>query len=68
MKDFLGKELAIGDKIVGAVSHGRNAGASLSKGKIIRFTPKMVICELHDYTGAYESERKITPDKIIKMS
>lgn len=67
MKDYLGQELRMGDRIAAVVSHGKNAGASLSDGFISRMTEKTVFFEGPDYTGRYVRERRISPAKVIKI-
>lgn len=69
MKDFLGNELVIGDNIVASVSHGKNAGASLVKGKIVGFTAQYVKAELPRYWASFgDEERLISSNKVIKMA
>lgn len=47
MKDFNGKELNIGDKVITTVSNGRSGSyAGYAKGIVIGFTPKMIKIEL----------------------
>ena len=69
MKDFLGNELAIGDNVIAAISHGRNSGATLVKFTITGFTNKFVTGTIPDYTGytGRFSQKKISPEKIVKM-
>ena len=67
MKDFLGNQLEADDKVVCAVAHGRNAGASLVRGKVVRFTPQMVVVKCPEYYGGKAEERRIDPNKIIKL-
>jgi hypothetical protein len=59
MKDFLDNEIKLGDRIVFAKDHGRNAGASLSHGQVADFTAKMVRIE-------YTDDNWSTPRKILK--
>ena len=64
MKDFLGKEINIGDNIVYLA--GRRTGSSsrrnmLFKGEVIGFTTKMVIV----LEEKYRSEEKIMPWNIV---
>ena len=42
MQDYLNRELSVGDAIIYASPHGRNAGASLEKGEVVGFTPQFV--------------------------
>lgn len=68
VKDFLNNELKEGDRVVCAVSHHKNAGASLVIGRIIRFTIKMLVVERTDYyTNVPVKERKILPQKTVKI-
>ena len=70
MKDFVGNEISVGDFVVGCVAHGRNSGASLTKGHVTRITEKTVFFEAMGYTQAThtERERKIDPNKVIVIS
>lgn len=67
MKDYLNNELSEGDKVICAVSHGRNPGASLSLGKVLGFTPQMVVVECSDYTHTSFESRRISPEKVVKI-
>jgi hypothetical protein len=67
MKDFLDQELAVGDSIVVAVNHGRNAGASLNKGTIKRFTPKRVEYEVDPLPRWGDGLRQTCPSKVVKV-
>lgn len=66
MKDFLGRELIIGDTIVACVPHGRNSGASLVKGTIVGFTEHFVKSQMSTYNGLNDT-RKIHPEKVLKV-
>lgn len=67
MKDFLGQELKVGDKIIIADSHGRNAGASLVKAKVTGFTPQMVKFK-KSYNGKpIKEESRCYPEKVAKL-
>lgn len=66
MKDFLGKELNIGDSIVACVPHGRNSGASLVEGTIVGFTEHYVKSKMTTYNGL-NNTRKIHPQKVLKV-
>lgn len=70
MKDFLGKELNIGDSVVVAVGHGRNSGASLVKGIVEGFTDKFVKIDMPDYTGytGKFGKTKTSPRKVVKIA
>lgn len=59
MKDFLGNEMEIGDKIV-YVNQGSSSGW-LVKGTIIRFTSKMVVIG----TGLYA--KRVMADGVISL-
>lgn len=65
MKDFLGKELSIGDGVVLIRPNYRQ----LIKAKVIRFTPKMVVVEYVDTMWPYEQQVKArqTPDQLVKV-
>lgn len=70
MKDYLDNELNIGDNIIAVVSHGKNSGASFSKGTIVGFTNCFVKAIIPDYTGYISTITpitKISPDKVIKQ-
>lgn len=58
MKDFLGKELNVGDHIVFARKHYRE----LSRGVIGRFTAKYVVINLEN-----GDEFKQTPKQVVKI-
>lgn len=60
MKDFLGKELSIGDEVVAI----RLRYKALDKGKVVRFTDKMVILECEKHFR----ELKQFPQQIVKIS
>jgi hypothetical protein len=64
--DLLGRKIEVDDDIVVAVPHGRNSGASLVVGKIIKFTPGFVHYVGPDYTGHVKRERRVSPRKVIK--
>ena len=65
MKDFNNQELAIGDVVICAEPHGRNAGASLQNGVVVGFTPKMVrISPNKDSTR----NRLTSPEKVLKLN
>lgn len=66
MKDFAGIKIEIGDTVIAAVSHNKNAGASLSKFKVTGFTPTFVKGIIPDYTGRLPYDNKegnISPKK-----
>lgn len=67
MKDYLNNKLNEGDKVVCAVPHGRNSGASLSLGTVLRFTPTMVVVECSDYTYRDFEARRFLPSKVVKV-
>lgn len=67
MKDFLGVELEVGDNIAACVSHGRNSGASLVRGKIIGFTNEFVKVHAPHYNTPNKYEYKVSPSKVIKI-
>ena len=48
VKDYLKKELTVGDHVVFCQSHGSNSGASLREGHIREFTTKMVRIDCTD--------------------
>lgn len=62
MKDFLGKELSLGDKVVFVQLGYRN----LLKGEIIKMTAKTVLIG-HSKTNTYSAESKQFPDQVIKI-
>lgn len=64
MKDFLGKNIDIGDIIIVAASHGRNAGASLRKAVVTGFTKCFVE---YTYYNRYSSEivKRVSRDKVV---
>ena len=61
MKDFLGKKLNIGNRVVG-LSHSKNS-SHLYAARIINFTNKFVIVQKR---GTKEVER-ISPEKVVKV-
>jgi hypothetical protein len=63
--DFTGHLIKEGDTVVACVAHGRNSGASLTKGIVTKLTEKTVFFEGGDYTGRYVRERKCSPNKCI---
>lgn len=71
MLDFLGKELTIGDKVVG-VAHQRTSSI-LFYGEITRFTEKLVVVKLeapeNDWRLGHRigEERKICPYNVVKI-
>jgi len=68
MKDFLGNELNVGDKIVACVTHGRNAGATLVKGEVTGFTEKFVKTRIPTYNGYNPDEvTRISPEKVMRL-
>ena len=67
MKDFLGKEIEVGDKIVVAEGHGRNAGASLARAIVLGFTKAYVVIE-GITRWLYREERRVKPEKIVVIS
>lgn len=65
MKDFLGKELSIGDYVV-ILQNGKNCG-SLEEGIIDKFTPKLAVID----TGANKRWDRFTKkdsSHIVKIS
>lgn len=63
MKDFMGNVLAVDDDIVVCVGHGRNAGASLRKGRVVGFTKEFVRIVL---SGKDTDPRLTDPRKVVK--
>lgn len=68
MKNFIGEELHIGDKVVYINRHitgSSSTNKTLRIGKIIRFTPKQVVIDTEKNTGVvYFDEYKVDPDWI----
>lgn len=70
MKDFLDKEIKVGDMIVACVSHGRNSGASLTKFRVTGLTNSFVLGNIPDYNGRLSeypkfNQTRISPSKCI---
>lgn len=61
-KDFLGRDLSIGDSVVFCQLKYRN----MMKGIIKRITAKMVIIE-HTKTNSYSTESKQYHNQVIKI-
>lgn len=71
MKDYMGKEISVGDTVVAAVKHGRNSGASLQKFVVTGFTEKFVKGVIPTYTGytAWNGEEsRIDPKKVLVIN
>ena len=68
IKDFLGQELNIGDKVV-ALSH-KSTSSTLYLGEIEKITSKMVVVKAfnsnHDWR--YDEVMRVSPYKIVKMN
>jgi len=62
MKDFLGRELAIDDKVVSTIKNYRG----LIRAKIIQFTPQKVRVEYKSYGGSVETYL-VDPTDIVKI-
>lgn len=69
MQDFLHQELEVGDEVVIAINHGVNAGADLSTGVVIGFTPKMVRVDktLRHAGEPQRGVKLIAPYKVVKV-
>ncbi len=67
MKDFLGNELSIGDRVV-AVSH-RRTSSTLYEGTITKLTPKMVEVETKgsEDDWRYEEKMMVSSYKVVKI-
>jgi hypothetical protein len=63
MKDINGIEIEVGQNVVMAMPHGRNAGASLLRGTIVRMCPKTVKVVSDRVTGPLTK----APDKICVL-
>lgn len=61
-KDFLGKELFVGDEIAFMELKYRH----MERGKITKITPKMLFIEYKNYHG-WDSKCKQTHDQVIKI-
>lgn len=67
MKDFLGQELSIGDKVV-ALTHQRTS-STLYLGVIEKLTDKMVVIKAEgaENDWRYHDVMRTYPDKIVKV-
>lgn len=65
MRDFLGNEIHAGDRVVIATNHGRNSGATLISGKVVRFTKCFVVCHRKSRSGYSDGEYRTDPKKLI---
>ena len=61
MKSFNGIELEVGQKVVVAMAHGRNSGASLMAGKVVKINPKTV--RVLGRSGEYTKD----PSKVVVL-
>lgn len=68
IKDFLGQELNIGDKVV-ALSHKRTS-STLYLGEIEKLTDKMVVIKTVDskHDWRYEETMRVSSYKVIKIN
>lgn len=64
-KDFLGKEIGIGDIVVAAVDHGRNSGASLVKFTVTGITDKFVKGEIPAATNYLPKKLRVAKTKCV---
>ena len=67
IKDFLGQELNIGDKVV-ALSHKRTS-STLYLGEIEKLTDKMVVIKTVDgkHDWRYEETMRVSSYKVVKI-
>lgn len=65
MRDFLGNKLEVGDDILVIMAHGKNAGGSFTRGRVLRLTEHNVFFHGSDYTGYNVKERKAQGSKCI---
>lgn len=68
IKDFLGQELNIGDKVV-ALSH-KSTSSTLYLGEIEKITRKMVVVKAfnRDHDWRYDEVMRVSPYKVVKMN
>lgn len=67
MKDFLGKELSTGDKVV-ALAH-RRTSSTLYLGVIEKLTDKMIVIKAEgaENDWRYHDVMRTYPDKVVKV-
>lgn len=63
-KDFLGKELVIGDEVLFVYQAYSGAALELKPGKVIGFTPQRVRLKIDVY---YRPKILVSSDKIVKI-
>lgn len=68
MVDFLGKELHVGDKVVG-LAH-RRTSSTLYLGKVIRITNKMIEVETSSSNDdwRYDKYMRVSPNKVVMVN
>lgn len=68
MVDFLGKELHVGDKVVGLVH--RRTSSTLYLGKVIRITNKMIEVETSSSNDdwRYDKYMRVSPNKVVMVN
>lgn len=70
MIDFLGKQLSIGDKVVGC-AHQRTS-STLYYGEIVRFTEKKIVVKIEGPEDDWRvqksgEERRVYPSSVVKI-
>lgn len=63
MKDFLGNEIQVGDRVIHCGGRYKN----LSRGIVIKVTPKTVTIETNHQSNLGRDTFKATSDQIVKM-
>jgi hypothetical protein len=63
-RDFLGQELAVGDRVIIPDAHGY---AGFNWGTIIKITPKMVRVAYKSESNYSDGEKVLDPRAVLKM-